>query len=98
MLSNCNLLLSGIPNNAGPLPGSTKKLHWYSMPLLIVVTLHAPTCGMHDLLYAHNIFFLSIDLFRSVIFVYGYNTLNILMGIKLPSLPVSILYSHNQIL
>ena len=39
-----------------------------------------------------------MDLFISVIFVHRKNILYILMGIKLPSLPVSILYSHVSIL
>ena len=40
----------------------------------------------------------TIDLFNSVIFVFGYGAFNILMGIKLPSLPVSVLYSHYSVL
>ena len=61
-----------------------------------------------DLAYSHlqyawvtrctQYYFLSIDLFRSVISVFGYSTLNILMGIKLPSQPLSILYLHSSVL
>ena len=56
MLSSCSHLQCGIPNNAGPFPGTTKKLQQYSIPLLIMVTLHIPICGMCELLYAHNTF------------------------------------------
>ena len=56
--------------------------------LLIMVTYHALICGMHELLYVYHIIFFSADLFRSIIFVFAYNSLNILMGNKLPSLPV----------
>ena len=33
---------SGIPNSAVPFPGTT-KIHWYSMPLLIMMSLHFPS-------------------------------------------------------
>ena len=49
-------------------PGTTKKLHQYSLPLLIMVTLHIPICGMCELLYVLNTIF-ATDLFSSVIFV-----------------------------
>ena len=35
--------------NAGPFPGTTKKLHWYSVPAVIIVTLHMLISGMHEL-------------------------------------------------
>ena len=61
-------LWSGISENAGPFPSTTRKLHQYWMPLLIMVTLYIPTYGMHELLYVCNTMFLSMDLFRSVMF------------------------------
>ena len=65
------------------------------MHLLIMVTLHIPICSMHELLCVCNIILLLSDLFRSVILVLRYSTLNILM---LSSLLVSMLYLHNSIL
>ena len=41
---------SWIPSNAGPFPGSTKKLHPYLMPLLIIVIQDMPICDMQELL------------------------------------------------
>ena len=42
--------------------------------------------------------FLSIDLFRSVIFLFGYSTVDIPIGIRLASLLASFLYLHNLVL
>ena len=53
---------------------------------------------MRELLYVCSIIFLSTDLFRYVIFMFIYGAMNIAIGIKLPSLLVSILYSHNSVL
>ena len=47
----------------------TKKLHLCLLPVLIMVTLHTLFCGMHNLLYVHNIIVFTKDLFRYVIFV-----------------------------
>ena len=55
-----------------------------------------PICGMYELVYIYT-YFLSVDLFRSTIIVFRYDTLNILIGIKLPSLPVSALYLENSV-
>ena len=95
MLSSCNLSQSGIPNNVGMLPGTTKKQHQCLMLLFIMATIHTPNCGMSESLYAH-IFF--TDLFRSMICVFGYSILIILTGILLPSIPVSIIYLHISVL
>ena len=94
ILSNHSCSQSGIPNNAGPFPASTKKLHQNLMPLLIVVTLNMPIFGIHELFYAHNSMFLSMDLFRSAVLVIGKNILNVLMGIKLHLVSASVLYSY----
>ena len=48
--------------------------------------------------YNMCVLFLFIDLYRSVIFVFGYATLKILLGIKLPSLLASFLYLHLSVL
>ena len=50
------------------------------MPLLIMVSLHIPICGMHVLWYACNTF-LSMDLFSWVTFVWEKIILYILMDI-----------------
>ena len=74
-----------------------KLLHHYLMSLLIIVTLHTPICGMHEVPYVHNIIFcllISLDPY-SLCFN---SDLNILMGIKLSSLPVPILYSQKSVI
>ena len=54
-----------------------------------------PICGMHELLLALGMqYYLFIYLhFRLSVLLFGKTTVNILIGIKLPSLPVSILHS-----
>ena len=96
MPCNCSHLPYGIPVNAGPLSGITKKLHWFSMPLLIIVTLHIPMCGIQVLWYTFSTIFI-MDWFSSFMSVHGKGILYILGAIKLPSLSVSILYSHISI-
>ena len=54
ILSSCGISQSGMPNNDGPFPGTTRKLHLTSMPLFIFVILHMPICGIQELLYAYN--------------------------------------------
>ena len=64
------------------------------MPLLISGTLHMPICGMLELLYVCNTIVL-MDLFMDLfMFVCRKSILYIMMGIKLLSLPMPILYSH----
>ena len=93
ILSSCIHSQSSMPNNADPFPGAGKKSHQSSKPILIV-TLHTLICGIHEFLYACNTTFLSIDLSGLTILVWGKSVLNILMAIKLPSLPASTLYLH----
>ena len=45
--------------------------------------------------WVHNTTFIPMQLFRPPIVVFGKSLLNMLTGIKLPSLPVSTLYSHS---
>ena len=59
----------GILRSAGPFPGTTKELHCYLMPLLIMVTLHIPICGMHELLYVCNTIFVHGPVYLSDICV-----------------------------
>ena len=94
ILRICILLQSCMPNNAVLFPFTTKKLHQNSMPLFIIMILHLFICGIHELLYACNTTFLCMDLFTSAFFVTGKNNLNTLIGIKLPSLVISNLYSN----
>ena len=93
MLSSCSLSQFGIPNNAGPCNGTTRKLYQCFMPLLIMVTLHIPICGMHELLYVCNTIYL-MNLFGSVMFVCRKSILYIVMCLRLLSLLVSILFLH----
>ena len=63
---------SGIPNNAGPFSGTTKKLHQYFMPLLIIVSLHVSICDIHELLYAAtSLIFVNRFVLSSFMFAYG---------------------------
>ena len=62
ILSSYSHSQSGIPSKASPSPGTTKELFLYLMPLLTVVTLHIPICGMCELLYACKYYY----------FVYGF--------------------------
>ena len=48
-----------------------KKLHDSSISLCLIVTLHAPNCGILELLYVHSITILLIYLFQYVIGVLG---------------------------
>ena len=57
MLSSCTLLQAGIQISAASLPGTGKKWYWYSMSLLIIVTLYIPICSMHESLYVCYIIF-----------------------------------------
>ena len=68
--------------------GTTKKLYQYLMPALTIVTQYMPICGMHELFQEYNNFVM--DLFSRFIFVCEKSILYILMGIKLPSVPMSI--------
>ena len=94
MLKNCSHSKFAIPRNAFPFPGTTKKLLWYLMPSLITMTLHIPMCGILKLFYAQYTIYLLMDLFNSFMFICRRSILYILIGIKLPSLPVSILNLH----
>ena len=55
MLSSCSHSQSDIPNNAGQFPDTTKKMHWYPMPLLVMVTLHFIVCGILLVRFVHII-------------------------------------------
>ena len=50
ILSSCNLLQFSIPNSARSFQGTTKKLHWNLTTFWVIVILHMPICGMHELL------------------------------------------------
>ena len=39
-----NNSMSGMPNNASPFPGTTKKMHFLCLSLFSVSTLHVPNC------------------------------------------------------
>ena len=62
MLSCCSHSQFGIHSYTVPFPGTAEKWYWYTMPALLIVTLHMPICGMHELLKVCNIIF----------FVYGF--------------------------
>ena len=95
MLSSGNLSQSAITNIGGPMPGTTKKQHKNSVTLLIMFPLHNSIC--FSILCAQYYLF-SIHLLRFVIFVFGYGTMNILIGIKLQSLTISILYLYLSVI
>ena len=56
MCSSCICLQSDIPNNVSPFYGTTKKLHWYFMPSLIMLTLPIPIHYMHEVWGAARLF------------------------------------------
>ena len=86
ILSNCNFLQSGIPNNSRLFLGTTKNcigtqclcelLSLYIC--LFVVYMHYCKC-----------YILCIHLLKSIIVIFGKGTSNMLMGIRLPSLTIS---------
>ena len=65
--------------------------------LIFMVTPHIPIL-ISITSYMQVILFLSIDLFSLIMFACGKRVLYILLGIKLPLLAVSILYSHIYVL
>ena len=92
-VSICSISQSVMPNKAGPLLGTTKKLHQNMMSLFIIVTLHMLVSCICQLLYACNTPFYPWT-YLGQPFCVQMSILNILMGTKLPSLPVSIIYLH----
>ena len=90
MLSSFSLWQSGIPNNADPFPGTLRKPHHYLMLLLIRVTTYSHLWCATVVIVVQDCF--SMDLSSSMISAHGKNILHILMNIRLPSLPASILY------
>ena len=84
-----SISIAGIPNNARPLPGTTKNLHNLSPFLYLIAILHIPNYIILYLLYVHNITLLSLCFANSSFFALGYNILNISRDIKFPSLPLS---------
>ena len=91
------VLQSGIPNNMLVFPGTTKKLHQSLMSLWIIVNL-LMLFVVSMICYKCITLFLSMHLFRSAIAAFGKSLLNMLVGIKLLSLPVSILYLYSIVL
>ena len=55
ILSNHNSLVSGIPKNASPSPGTTKILHLATLSLCFNWTEQMPDCSMFELLYVFRI-------------------------------------------
>ena len=64
------ILSLDIPHNACPFCDTTKKMHSYSMPSLIMVTLHIPICDMHAFLQACKTISLFMGSFNSFILVF----------------------------
>ena len=84
-------LISSIPSSPGPSPSTTKSLHLAFLSLWLNLTVPTPSCLISDsfmFLIELNCFVASsaahVDLRNTIL-----KTLN---GIRLPSLPVSILY------
>ena len=88
ILSFPRISISGTPNNNGPPPGITKNLHIFVY--FCVKWLHY-ILGNAFKLYMCNTTLLSLILLSYYIIDLGKSILKILRGIKLPSLPVSIL-------
>ena len=65
--------------------------------LYLIVPLYVPNCGMLELLYEHNITFLLMYLSHSAIGILRIRVLNVLSGIRLPLLPVSVFQSSTAV-
>ena len=78
--------ISGIPINTGPSPGTTKNLHLTQLSLCLIFTEHLLSCLMFDELYVLSTIYLSFVAFNYAIVDLGSSILNILNGIKFPSL------------
>ena len=89
--SHLDVLTSGIPNCTFLPAGTTENLYSFCLSLCIIVTRHTSSWGMHELLYVCNT---TLLLANYAIFVYGKSILNILTGIRLPSLLAFTLYSN----
>ena len=76
--------------SAGPFLGITKKPHWNSTFVGIIVTLHMPNGNISELLYACNVSFFYLYFFDSVFGVLWNRIINMLMGTKLPSIATSV--------
>ena len=89
ILTDSNFYQSSIPRNAGPFLGTTKKLHDCSAFLCLIGILHTLNCGILEFLCAYHC--MCMYLFTSVIGILGKSILNMLLSIRLPSMPASIL-------
>ena len=84
--------ISGMPNNAGPLPGTTKNLHTFCFSLCINVKLQVPSHLIVSLLDDFILVFLLSACDNSFFVDQGNRIFYIQDGKILLLLPVSILY------
>ena len=84
--------MSGISSNAGLLPGNTRDLHVAVLSLYLKVTICTPHSSILDWVNAFNTTELFLVAHNAFCVDFGIRFLKILNGIKLPSLPESILY------
>ena len=59
--------LSGVLSNAGPLPGTTKNLHFTHLSLYLIFTAFLPSCSIFDQLCILSTIHLFIIAFNSAI-------------------------------
>ena len=76
-LRSCNLLQSGIPRNAAPLPGATKRLLWCWILLLFLLTLHTPICSMHEVLHVYIIIFCLLNYLDIALWIFWWTLITI---------------------
>ena len=92
ILSMLNNSISDIPNSARPSLGTIKNLHLTHLSSCLFFTIHTPSCSMFDWLYVCNIMLLFLVVCNSGIVDFGNRLFNMLDGIKLPPVLVSLLY------
>ena len=94
MFSN---LISSISGSAGMSPDTTKNLHFASLSLCLNLTVHMPNHSIFDGLYLYNMTELFCVVCKAASVDFGNRILKTLNGIRLLSLPVSILYVIHDI-
>ena len=92
ILSMFSSSMSGIQRSSGTSLGTTKNLHLALLSLCLNFTVHTPNTSISDWPCVFNMTELFFVVSNAANVDFGNNILNTLNGIKLSSLPVSILY------
>ena len=84
--------MAGIPSSSGASPGTTKNFYLTLLSLCLNFTAYTPKCLISDWLYVFNNTELFFVAYKLAVVDFRNRILNILNGMKLPLLPVCILY------